>query len=156
MSTPGTGGLPPRAFPAPPGPVVGEIPPCASGSAPCASPVFPAPAPAPFNPLPVPSPRPILDPPPAPPSPGFSPPAGDIDMAPLAPEDGSPTVDPGWLDITTAALLPLPPAVGGATGAPTSSGAPRPAPFRPRPEPDVPAPPATEGGGGTTLFASKV
>ncbi len=66
---------------------------------------------------------------------------------PIPPLLGRPTFGPGWLEITAPALAPLPPLVGGARGAPASSGAPRPGPLRPEPA-------ARLGGGATTLFAS--
>src|SRR5271163_2260513 len=60
MSTPGTAGEPVGALPAPPGPGVGEIPPCAVGSEPTPVPVLPAPGPlavlSVVRPLPGPSP----------------------------------------------------------------------------------------------------
>ena len=155
ISTPRTGGVPEGALPAPLGPAVGEMPPRVLGSEPCPAAVFPAPGPAPFMPLPGPLPWPMLLLTPAPPRPGLSPPAGDIASEPVPPL-GSPTLEPGWLESTAPALAPLPPVVGGETPVPSSSGAPRPAPLRLRPEPAGPEPPATEGGGGTILLASSV
>jgi hypothetical protein len=75
---------------------------------------------------------------------------------PLLPLLGSPSLEPGWLEITAPALGPLPPLLGGARFEPASRGAPRPAPLRPKPDPVDPEPPPTEGGGGTILFASNV
>ena len=75
---------------------------------------------------------------------------------PVPPLLGTPTFEPGWLEITAPALDPLPPLVGGVRFTPGSSDVPWPAPLRPRPEPDVPEPPPTEGGGGTILLASRV
>ena len=75
---------------------------------------------------------------------------------PVPPLVGTPTLGPGWLEITAPALAPLPPLDGGAKLEPASDGAPSPAPLRPRPEADGPEPPAIEGGGGTILLASSV
>src|SRR5579872_4784968 len=156
MSTPRTGGVPEGTFPAPPGPALGEMPPRAAGSEPCAASAFPAPGPAPFMPLPGPLPRPMLLPPPAPPRPGFSPPVGDMASEPVPPLLGSPTFGPGWLEITAPAVAPLPPLFAGALPISASSGEPRPTPFLSSPVPAGPEPPATEGGGGTMLLASNV
>lgn len=156
MSTPRTAGVPEGTFPAPPGPAPGEMPDRAAGSEPCPESVFPAPGPAPFMPLPGPVPRPMLLPPPAPPRPGWSPPEGDMASEPVPPLLGSPTLGPGWLEITAPAVPPLPPLFAGAKPAPASSGAPKPVPFLPKPEPADPEPPAMEGGGGTILLASNV
>src|SRR5579864_4237516 len=156
MSRPRTCGVPAGAFPAPPGPAVGEMPPRVLESEPRPAADFPAPGPAPVIPLPGPLPRPMLLPAPAPPRPGLSPPEGDMASEPLPPLLGSATVEPGWLEITAPALAPLPLLVGGARFLPASSGAPKPVPVRLRPEPAEPEPPPTEGGGGTMLFASSV
>src|SRR5277367_1286295 len=99
----------------------------------------------------------MLLPPPAPPTPGLSPPVGDMASDPVAAVLGNATLGPGWLESTTPALGPLPPVLGGAGGGgPASSGAPRPEPLRPEPELLGPELPARDGGGGTTLLASKV
>ena len=154
MSTPRIGGLPEGTFPAPPEPFDGEIPPCAFGSAPCPAPLFAAPLPEPFMALPGPSPYPMLVPPFAPPKPDLSPPEGDIASDPVLPLMGSPSLVPGWLEITVPASLPLPPLFGGVSPEPASRGAPSPVPRRPRPEPVALEPPLTAGGGGTTFSAS--
>src|SRR5579871_4092296 len=107
-------------------------------------------------PLPGPSPWPMPVPPLPPPSPGLLPPEGDMARDPVLPVVGSPTFEPGWLDITAPELEPLPPFVDGAKAAPGFNGAPSPRPLRPRPEPVGLDPPLTDGGGGTTLFASCV
>src|SRR5271165_126429 len=156
MSTPRTAGAPAGAFPAPPGPAAGEMPPPEFGSEPCPASALPAPGPAPFSPLPGALPRPMLAPPPAPPRPGLSPPEGEIAREPFPPLLGKPTLGPGWLEITAPELAPLPPLLGGARLAPASSGAPRPVPLRPRPKPELAEPPPTAGGGGTMLLASNV
>ena len=87
----------------------------------------------------------MLVPPPAPPSPGLSPPEGDIASEPVPPLLGRPTFDAGLgrnhcTSIGAAASTH----VGGARFAPASSGAPRPAPLRPEPPPFVPDPPPTD------------
>src|SRR5580704_862294 len=153
-STPGTEGEPLVAFPAPPGPGVGEIPPWAFGSEPRLAPVLPAPEPSPVKPLPGPLPEPIPEPSPRPPRPGLSPPLGDMASEPLPPFPGNPTVEPGWDDktIPELSLLPFPPFDGASTD-PTSPGPPRPAPFLPLPEPNGVEPPPRPGGGGITLLA---
>src|SRR5579863_2452920 len=99
--TPGTAGDPLVALPAPPGPGVGEIPAFAAGSDPCPVPVLPPPVPAPFKALPAPSPRTIPEPPPVPPSPGLSPPAGDMASEPGLALAGNPTFGPGSFETTT-------------------------------------------------------
>ena len=109
-------GVPEGAFPAPPGPAAGEMPAFAVGSEPCPESALPAPEPAPFRPLPGPLPWPILVPPPAPPRPGLSPPVGDMASEPVLPLLGMPSLEPGWEVITTPALAPLPPLVGGSGG----------------------------------------
>src|SRR5579863_536837 len=132
------------------------MPPLALGSDPRKDPLFPAPVPEPFIALPGPFPRPMPVPPSAPPNPSLSPPEGDIASAPVLAVVGSPTLEPGWLESTAPAFSPLPPAVAGAAGAPTLIGAPNPTPLRPAPEPPEALPPPTDGGGGTTLLASRV
>src|ERR1700733_5166159 len=57
--------------------------------------------------------------------------------------------------MTAPAFVPLPPFVE-VSPAPTSIGAPSPAPLRPEPGPLGLDPPPTDGGGGTTPFASRV
>src|SRR5579862_1356346 len=156
MSTPRTGGAPEGALPAPPGPAVGEMPPFAMGSEPFPVAAFPAPGPVPFIALPGPFPRPMPLPVPVPPRPAFSAPDGDMDNEPAPPLLGTPTFEPGWLEITAPAFAPLPLAVGGVRFAPGSRAGPRPAPLWPRPEPEDAEPPPTEGGGGTILLASSV
>jgi len=48
---------------------------------------------------------------PEPPTPVFELPAGDTASAPAPPDPGTPTRDPGWLDITTAVfVVAVPPA----------------------------------------------
>src|SRR3954454_18560906 len=69
MSTPRIGGFPAGRFPAPPGPLPGEIPPRASGSDPRPVPDFAAQPPLPVIVLPGPFPWPVPVPPPAPPRP---------------------------------------------------------------------------------------
>lgn len=115
---------------------------------------MPPPAPAPFIALPGPSPCTRPDPPPEPPTPGLSPPAGDIASEPDLAFAGNPTFGPGSFEITTDASTPLPPLAGRAITVPASRGAPSPAPLAPRPEPSAPLPLATVGGGGTTLGVS--
>src|SRR5882672_3016140 len=97
----------------------------------------------------------MLVPPPAPPSPGLSPPEGDIASEPLPPVPGIPTFEPGWGETTTPepALLP-PSALGGARTEPTSPGPPRPDPFLP--DPERPGPEPMDGGGGMTFPVSTV
>ena len=94
----------------------------------------------------------MLEPPPAPPSPGLSPPAGDMESDPRLVLGGAPTLEPGRLE-TMAPLLPLPLLFGGVMADPGSRALPSPGPFRPSPEPTEFVPPLTEGGGGTTLLA---
>jgi len=95
--TPGTVGLPPGAFPAPPAPALAlvEMPPWAEASEPLPPPIFPAPGPSPLSPLPEPLPVPMLAPLPVPPRPGLSPPEGESAVEPLLPVVGSPIFDPG-------------------------------------------------------------
>jgi|HubBroStandDraft_2_1064218.scaffolds.fasta_scaffold280446_1 hypothetical protein len=94
-------------------------------------------------------------PPPAPPTPGLSPPVGESASPPLL-LAGSPTFDPGSLEMTAPAFDPLPPFVVGAAGAPTLRGAPMPVPRCPLPELDEGELPPTDGGGGTTFVARSV
>ena len=93
---------------------------------------------------------------PVPPKPGFSPPEGERARDPVTALGGRPTFDPGWLEMTAPALVPLPPFTGGAEGAPELMDVPKAMPLRPRPEPAGADPPPTDGGGGTTLSASSV
>src|SRR5262249_2703781 len=75
---------------------------------------------------------------------------------PVPPTVGTPTFEPGWLEITAPAFAPAPPLFAGESPEPTSVGAPSPTPLRPVPEPFALEPPPTDGGGGTMLFASRV
>src|SRR5437764_4289702 len=102
---PGAGDGPAGFFPAPPAPGKGEVPALAITSDPRPVPVLLAPDPSPSSPLPGPLPRPMPSPPPDPPRPALAPPAGDIAIDPLPPLPGTPNLEPGWLEITTPALL---------------------------------------------------
>src|SRR5271169_369783 len=151
--TPGIAGVPVVPLPAPPVPGYGEMPPRALGSEPRPVPSLPAPEPSPCNPLPGPLPLPMPDPPPPPPRPVFDVLVGDMARAPLV-EFGSPTLVPGWLEITTPLPAALPPALlGGDIAVPRSSGLPAPVPLLPRPLPERALPPPRPGGGGMTLAA---
>jgi len=155
MLTPGTGGFPEGALPAPPGPFAGEMPVRALGSEPRLAPLLPAPVPVPFMPLPEPGPCKMPVPLPDPPRPGLVPPPGDMASDPVVAFAGRPIFVPGWLDITVPDSFPLPPVVGEVETDPVSSGAPRPGPLRPTPDPVGELPPPIEGGGGATSASER-
>src|ERR1700692_4307544 len=154
-STPGTAGEPVGALPAPPGPGVGEMPPREFRSAAWPVPGLPAPAPSPDKLLPGPSPRTRPLPRPEPPSPGWSPPGGDMASDPWEPLPGTPKLEPGWAEITTPEVSRFPPApLGGASDELASPEEPRPMPFLPKPgRPDSEP---IDGGGGMTLPGSEI
>ena len=149
--TPGIAGAPLAPVPAPPSPGYGEIPPRAFGSEPRPVPSLPAPEPSPRRPLPGPLPLPMPAPPPLPPRPLVAVPLGDMAIAPVPVEFGSPGCDPGLLETITPLPAAFPPEwLGGATDEPRSKGLPAPVPLLPRPLPESALPPPTPGGGGTT------
>ncbi len=94
---------------------------------------------------------------PAPPRPGLSPPVGDMASEPVPPLLGSPTLEPGWLEITAPALGATATAGGrgeacaGVERCPEAGAAATQAGASRRTEL-----PPTEGGGGTILLASSV
>src|SRR5271166_623028 len=84
------------------------------------------------------------------PTPGLSPPAGDMAREPAPAPPGMPAFEPGWLETTMPVPAAFPPVLlGGAATEPVSSGPPKPLPRLPRPNPEAVAIPETDGGGGT-------